>query len=385
MKGSTPLNIMYVYYHMAYTGGVVRVLSDKMNYLSLNGFNVSLITYEQGEHPIIFPLNANIKHYDTKTPVFPLYKYNIWTRIYKQLKINRVFRNRLQNIVDQIHPNIIITIAGDQMSCHAVTKLNTKAKRIIESHSINFETMNGIKRKQKNILHKIYDFYSKRTISKFDALVALTHGSANEWKKIIPTVFIIPNPITKYPEEISRPANYKRMIAVGRLDIEKGFDRLITAFNLISEKISDWKLDIYGDGKEKDKLLSQITSASLNNQIEIHQPTSDIYNEYLRSDFCVVSSYYEGWGLVIVEAMSCGTPCVSFNCKYGPQDIIKDHENGLLALNNDIRDLSEKMLWMCTHQEERIKMGIKAREDMKSFKMEDIMSKWVQLFYNIYE
>lgn len=385
MNSYAPLRILYVYYHMAYTGGVVRVLSDKMNYLANNGYDISLITYEQGEHPILFPLNPNIHHYDTQTPLFPLYKYSIWKRLYKLYKTNKLFRRRLQKIIDKTKPNIIITVAGDHMASDAVTKVNTDAKRIIESHSINFETMNGIKGKNRNFLYRMYDLRSKKTISKFDALVALTQGSAQEWKKIIPTVYVIPNPITKYPEKKVEATSHKRIIAVGRLDYEKGFDRLIAAFNVISDKIPDWRLDLYGEGKEKEQLLSLIRSNELTGQIEIHQPTSDIYKEYLRSDFCVVSSYYEGWGLVIVEAMSCGIPCVSFNCKYGPQDIIKDKETGLLAINNDINDLSEKMLWMCQHQEERIQMGKKAREDMNHYKKDMIMHKWEQLFRKIIE
>ena len=385
MKDLIPLKIMYVYYHMAYTGGVVRVLSDKMNYLSEHGYEITLVTYEQGEHPLIFALNPNIHYYDTQTPLFPLYKYHYFTRLYHLYRINKVFTLRLKSIIDKTKPNIIITVAGDHMSCNAVAKINSDAKKIIESHSINFETMNGVKKGKNNILQKLYEIFDKRTISNFDALVALTQGSAKEWKIIIPLVFVIPNPITQYPENIPEPTIHKRIIAVGRLDFEKGFDRLVTAFSLISEEIQDWKLDIYGEGKEKEKLLSLIQSNTLADKIEIHQPTSDIYNEYMRSDFCVVSSYYEGWGLVLVEAMSCGIPCVSFNCKYGPQDIIKDKENGLLAINNDINDLSKKMLWMCQHQEERIQMGQKAREDMNHYKKDIIMHKWEQLFRNITE
>lgn len=380
---SPALKILYVYFHIVYTGGVERVLTDKMNYLSRNGCEVSLVTYDQGNHPMSFPLHPNIKHIDINIRFFPLYQYPKWKRLLLTEKHTRLLKKRLQDITDEIKPDIIIGIAGDRPACHVIPKLKTDAKIIIESHSINFETINGITRERKSPLFKYYEYKSKKDISRFDALVALTQGSAGEWKNIISTVYVIPNPITYYPKEINCSPNNKRIIAVGRLDYEKGFDRLITAFSLISKFIPQWKLDIFGEGNEFHKLSSLIHDYSLTKEISIHKPTNNIYHEYMKSNLCVVSSHYEGWGLVIVEAMSCGIPCVAFNCKYGPRDIIINKENGLLAKEGDIQDLADNILWMCEHETERVKMGKAARVDSNKYTYENIMPLWLDLFASL--
>ena len=377
------MNIIYVYYHLAYTGGVVRVLTDKMNYLSENGCKITLVTYEQGNHNMSFPLISNITHIDTNTRFFTLHQLPIWKRIFVLQRRKMELRKRLQNIVNEIKPDIIIAIAGDQPACEAITKIDTDAILLLESHSINFETMNGINKERKSIFYRMYEHLCKKNISKFDALVALTNGSAAEWKLIIPNVYIIPNPITKYPEDIKKQSTNNRIIAVGRLDYEKGFDRLISAFSIISKQIPQWHLDIFGEGGEKKKLLSLISSYSLDDQIKISKPTPNIYKEYIESDFCVVSSYYEGWGLVILEAMSCGTPCVSFNCKYGPGDIIEHHVNGLLAEDGNIHDLAYNILWMCNHNKERSEMGRNARIHSTNYRIDKIMPMWIKLFSNL--
>ena len=131
--------------------------------------------------------------------------------------------------------------------------------------------------------------------------------------------------------------------------------------------------------------LNKISQYGLGSRITILPSSSAIYQEYQNSEFCVMSSRYEGFGLVLVEAMSCGIPCVSFKCKYGPEDIIKDGEDGLLVENGNVKALSDKILWMINNTEQRLQMGRKARENVHRYHKDVIMSQWLLLFRKIEE
>jgi glycosyltransferase involved in cell wall biosynthesis len=149
---------------------------------------------------------------------------------------------------------------------------------------------------------------------------------------------------------------------------------------MISNQCPEWHVDIFGIGDEKQHLIDRIKYKKMQNKIFIHPATPKIYEEYSRSDFFVLSSRFEGLPLVLIEAMSSGLPCLSFRCKYGPEDIIEDGKNGILVEDGNIQQLAEKILWMCNHEKERNIMGIQARKTSEKYKKENIMPKWINLF-----
>ena len=160
---------------------------------------------------------------------------------------------------------------------------------------------------------------------------------------------------------------------------------LVKAFSMIASKCPQWYIDIYGSGDEKAMLCQLIADYNLQGRIVIHEPTTDIYREYQTSDFLVLSSRYEGFALVLLEAMACGIPCVAFRCKYGPGDVIHHGSDGLLANNGDIHALADGVLWMATHTEERLRMGKAARLTIENYRKEKIMNEWLDLFSHLKE
>ena len=113
-----------------------------------------------------------------------------------------------------------------------------------------------------------------------------------------------------------------------------------------------------------------------------HQPVDDIYSEYQRSQFLVLSSDFEGFGLVIIEAMACGLPVVATNCPYGPSEIIEEGKTGLLSQMN-VEDLAEKIEWMITHDKERQEMGIRAYEASARYQIEQVMPQWLAAYQSV--
>jgi len=368
--------------------GVERLMSDKMNYMAEQGHAITLITYEQGDHPLAFPLHGSIRHIDVNTRFFALKRYALPIRYLKFLSMKRDFKGSLQKLIDDIQPDIIHTTTYAIHLADVILGVNTQARKTMESQvcfesilkATDFKGRPAILR----AVARVYDHFVLRNLKYFDAFFALTKGDAAQWERYVGKVHCIPNPLTRYPETVrSHETTYKRMICAGRLNPQKGFDLLIDAFATVADKCPGWRIDIFGSGDEEQFLRQRLKEKRLEDRIQIHPATDTIYDEFQCSDFFVFSSRFEGWGLVLVEAMSCGIPPVSFRCKYGPEDIITDGEDGLLVEDGNIEELGEKILWMTAHPAERIEMGRKSRMSALRFRKDIVIQQWLDVFRSL--
>ena len=378
------MKIIYILRSFALKAGTERVISDKMNYLAEHGYEVTLITYEQGSHPKAYPLHPSIRHIDLNTRFFVIEKFGLLKRLIMMSRMRSSFRKRLQQILDEVKPDYYISTTYSINLIDIILSVRTQARKIVESHVACYTVM-----KSNNYNHQfmmrtlasLYDRWILGKLSKADLMVVLTKGDARDWSLYSDRVMVIPNPVTQYPEHVlPHDGNGHRIICVGRLDSQKGYDMLIDAFAMIESQCIGWHIDIFGEGSDKAMLLDKINQLGLQKRIIIHSPTPEIFYEYQRSEFFVLSSRYEGLPLVLLEAMACGIPCVAFRCKYGPEDIIQDKKDGLLVDNGDVQVLAEKMLWMIIHTEERLCMGQTAREDIRRYEKQTIMQQWLDLF-----
>lgn len=380
------MNIVYILKAIAMKAGTERVMSDKINWLTAHGHNVTVVTYEQGDHPLSFPLNPVVKHIDLDVRFFKLSSIPFYFRIWKFGTMKSLFANRLQYVLDDIDPDLIVTTTYSLKLSKEICNVRTGAKKVIESHSACFSVGKEYDFRDKGVLKyfaRFIDFFYFRNADRYDQLIVLTEGDKKDWKKYVKCVKIIPNPLTLYPEHIPAKESSCRILSVGRLTFQKGLDMLVDAFAIIASTYPKWHIDIYGNGEDKENLLKQIEKYSLQHQIRIYSPIESIYKEYMQSDFYVLSSRYEGYPLVLNEAMSCGTPCVAFRCKYGPEDAIEDGVNGLLVKNGDVQDLADKIEWMILHEKERVEMGEKARIAAARYKKDQVMREWEQAYLNV--
>ncbi len=211
-------------------------------------------------------------------------------------------------------------------------------------------------------------------------VVCLTSMDLDEYKKFGIKSEKIFNPLTVNVSGLSKRQG-KKFIAVGRLEDQKGFDILISAFRAVVNVHPDARLEIYGDGTQRYALFQLIKNFQLESFVTLMGATKDISKAYANSDFFVLSSRFEGFGLVIVEAQAHGLPVVSFDCPRGPSEIITDRVNGLLVENGSIADLSIKMIELLDNPEMCIGMVEAGIISNKRFSHEAILKEWrVKIF-----
>ena len=371
------MKIIFLICSMANAHGVERTLTDKINYMAEQGHVVTLVTYEQGLHPYVFELSPKVACIDLNCRYFTLYKYSLLKRLKEHCAMKRRFKSLLKQVVEERGADVLVTTTYEGIFMDAIMSLRRQVRIIIESHTaFTHDMMEG------TILRRISNFFYLQTLKKCHLLIALTKGDADCWQQHISHVTSVPNAVSFYCEQMDfKSREQGRIIAVGRYHPQKRFDRLIDAFSIIASKYPLWHIDIFGEGPDKDKLQSQIDALDLHNRIRLMPPTKDIKSEYQRSELFVFCSDYEGFGLVLIEAMACGVPPVSTDCPFGPSEIIEDHVSGLLC-KMSVQDLAEKMEWMITHNEERKQIALNAHKVAARYRKEIVLESWAEKYCN---
>lgn len=375
------MKLVYIFSSFAAKGGTERIFCDKMNWLAeVAGYEIVFVTYEQGNHPFAYPLSNKIRHVDLNTRFFTTGTMPLLKRIRFKFTMPRLFKHRLQELLDEIQPDVVVSTTYALFLFREI--LSQPYRHVVESH-VYYQLLLQNTFTHIPWLDRMITRHLLEMLKRCEKVVVLTQKDAACWKGY-DNIEVIHNVVTNYPEKITDVADRpKRIIAVGRLHAQKGFDLLIQSWQLIAARHPDWQLVVYGHGGDLQKLQQQLEKAGLTSSMTFAGATDNIYKEYQDSAFYVMSSRYEGWGLVLVEAMSCGLPCVSFDCPYGPSDIIRDGEDGFLVENGNIQQLAEKMELLINNKELREWLGVRARLNAARFTSDNIMPQWTKLFETI--
>lgn len=375
------MKLVYIFSSFAAKGGTERIFCDKMNWLAeVAGYEIVFVTYEQGNHPFAYPLSNKIRHVDLNTRFFTTGTMPLLKRIRFKFTMPRLFKHRLRKLLGEIRPDVVVSTTYALFLFREI--LSQPYRHVVESH-VYYQLLLQNTFTHIPWLDRMITRHLLEMLKRCEKVVVLTHKDAACWKGY-DNIEVIHNVVTNYPEKITDVADRpKRIIAVGRLHAQKGFDLLIQSWQLIAARHPDWQLVVYGHGGDLQKLQQQLEKAGLTSSMTFAGATDNIYKEYQDSAFYVMSSRYEGWGLVLVEAMSCGLPCVSFDCPYGPSDIIRDGEDGFLVENGNIQQLAEKMEMFINNKELRERMGVQARLNAARFTSDNIMPQWTKLFETI--
>ncbi len=374
------MTILYLFSQLTISGGADKVLTDKANYLAEHGYDVTIVTESQLGRPVIFPLSPKVKLLDIGLDFEKQYGHNILYRALIYLYYIRKYKKRLSHILHTIKPDISITLMG--RSLDFITSINDGSIKIGEAHTTKAHLRSYHLLEERGGIYKILAKRLRKkqitNASKLSALVLLTPQDAKDWEGVTKT-YVIANAIQQIPKASGELTN-KQVIMVGRYNDAKGYDYLTEAWAIVHQKHPDWKLNIYGSGELHDEVERWIRDKHLENSMIMHEPTNQIMEKYLESSICVLSSIYEGFPLVIMEAMSCGVPCVSFDTPFGPRNIIKDGEDGILVEYLNSQALAENICKVIEDDHLRRQLGEKAKQNIQRFSQDAIMKQWTDLF-----
>lgn len=364
-------------------GGVERVLTTKVNYFAEKlGYDVTIIlTDGYGREPY-FPLSPKVKVINIDIGFEAMWSMPILQKVFFYLRKQRQYKKMLRQTLLELRPDI--TISTGRREVNFLCDIPDGSKKICEihvnrAHYRNFEGANA-----NPIMNAFARYWMRglvKTLKHFDRVVCLTPTDAAAWTELS-NVVAIPNPLPRTPSVSPSKGEGPlagRVIAVGRYAYQKGFDILIDAWKIVSQKHLDWHLDIYGAG-ERDPYQKQVDTLCLNDTCHLHEADANINARYAESDILAVSSRFEGFGMIIIEAMAQGCVPVSFNCPYGPSDIITHGQDGWLVENGSIEAMASQLCYVIEHKEERAEVASQAVQIASKYSVENIAKHWTQIF-----
>ncbi len=364
------MKLLYITNQICGSAGLERVLSIKASILADHyNYKVHILTLNQGIQPLFYEFSKNIKYHDIQAHGNPFtYFLDYITGIRKTIK--------------EVDPDII-SVCDDGLKGLLLPLLVSRNCPMVYERHVSKQIANRSKNTSllKSFKNAVVFSLMNFGGSRYDKFVVLTSQNLKEWP--LKNTTVIHNPLSFNGTTLNSTLTEKIVLAVGRHDFQKGYDRLLKAWQHVTLKYPDWQLHIYGKKDPSIGLEALATELGISTSLFLYDPVKSISEVYQKASVFVLSSRYEGFGMVLTEAMSHGVPCVSFDCPHGPSDIIDHKENGYLVRNGDINDFALQIENLIGSPELRRTMGEKAVLKSNNYSQEVIIPQWNNLFTNL--
>lgn len=357
--------IIFLVADITATGGIERVITHLASQFVSEGKIVEILSVHRSHHKIIYPLDERVEVSYVDKKIKPLGSpgsfYKLFFHLLSAIKLNAIlFKKRKSIIVVNSFPMAIISFFAT-FFCHG---------NIIVEH-VYYGYYNKFIQKIRNVLYKRYN-----------CIVSLTDRDTYLYRDKNLKSITIPNPLSFKPTHLQESRKEKKkIVAVGRLEYQKGFDILINAFSAIEKDVREgWTLDIYGEGSLREELERSISTHSLDSIINLKGNVDNLHELYYQYDIFIFSSRFEGFGMVLLEAMSCALPCISFDCPTGPREILDNGQYGLLCENGNVEELKGKLILLMQDKSLRALYSGKSLTRSKHYDVSCISRLWNDLF-----
>lgn len=352
-------NISIILTNITKTAGTERAVANLSNIIVSLGYSVYIFSTDSKD-------GFSAYHLDEKVKIF-----HIGLQIASAKSFFKIFEYKKlkQKIKTLVKEERIDCIIGTYSLFNALIAEIKNVKTIGCEHFNYFSAS-----KFHRIVRRI--FYPK-----LDAVVVLTNHDRSHYQ-FLKNCVVIPNSLS-FQTEIKTSWSEKKVLSIGRLTKQKGFDFLIEAAKELKNDFPDWHFEIVGTGEDKKFLKDLVSKYKLEGYVLFSPPTNDVVSLYKSASIYCMSSRWEGFSMVLLEARECGLACVSFDCPEGPSEQIKDNVDGFLCKAENSHDLAERLRILMSNEKIREKFGKNAFESSKRFSSETIGEKWRRLLENL--
>ncbi len=377
------MKIAYCLPQLFEAGGVERIVLLKAKLLSEKGYEMHIITAEQLGRPFFFNIPPSIQIHDIGINFSSTLSLTPLQRLWKRHKLIKKYKRSLNELLQRLKCDIVISTFSHEVNI--LPSLNDGSIKIVEAHFPIYHKRLMADTFQFPIATKLM-YYAKDWVErhiivpKYKRLIVLTTTDANLWKKITDNVINIPNLLVFTNNHQQTNLTNKRVIAVGHFSKIKSFDTLIKIWMLVKKHDNEWELSIIGKGKEYSMMQNLIEKLNLQDSVKILPTTYQIRNEYLNSSICTLTSKYEGFPMVLLEAMQSGLPCIAFDCPNGPREIINNKKDGYLVKQDDLEEYAKRLLELMHNNKLRCSMGNAARTNIQRYSSDKVIKQWENLF-----
>lgn len=360
-------------------GGAERVAASLTNRLS-EQYDVFILTFNDFKN--LYPFKG--QYYSLQENLDPSSKIFNFFKLYNILRLIRIYK-----FISSISPNIIISFMDNTNIFTIFTKFLFRIK-IPLILTVQTNPKMAYKKKMQYLNFLIKTLYPLKIVDKIiiisKELQFILENDYGIKKNKLKTIYngielkkikeMKEDKILEY-KEIFHNESLIKFITVGRLIEIKGHKYLIEAFSKVKTEIPNSKLIIRGDGPFRIELEMFIRKKRLENDIIFLELKKNIFKYLAKSDIFILSSKYEGFPTVLLEALACGLPIISTNCKTGPKEILDNGKYGLLVKVMDSKDLAEKMIFLAKNKELMKKYSIMSLKRAKFFDLEKILKEWI--------
>ena len=352
------MKIMFVLAGLG-AGGAERVVSLLSGEMIQRGHAILVVSFDAPDDPVYHSLHPQV---DTVRLAIPAGGGSLL----RGIGASRRRTAALRRLLKQRRPDVVISF---------LTKINVIS--VLASAGLHIPVI--ISERNNPSAQRAHPFWAvawKIAARRASAIVLQTEAIKSLYPAHIRSrAVVIPNPVV--PATVEREPHEGRVLtAVGRLEWQKGFDLLIKAFAAIAGDFPDWKLVIWGEGAERSRLQWLADQTACSDQIDLAGKSPSQADWIRKADLFVLSSRYEGFPNVLIEAMAAGVPALSFRCDFGPEEIIDDGVDGVLVEPENIENLAHALRNLMENEKFRSDIGAAALASMARYRVSEVVSKW---------